>query len=72
MSNSTTKLDRLRSDVDEHGEVHATIADLGERDIRAGTAEFDHAAGLVTVDDGQTVQVVDVDHIVHWYPPTEF
>lgn len=66
------KLQRLEQDVQEHGEVHATIAEVGERDIRQGTATFDHDAGLVTVEDGQTVHRIDAAEIVHWYLPAGF
>lgn len=68
----STKLELLESDVTAHGEVHATISELGERDIRRGTSMYHHALDMVTIVEGPTTHRVDVDEITYWYTPTEF
>jgi len=68
-----TFLDILESDVNEHGEVHAIVAEHDEEvEIRLGTTDFDHDNGVLRIDTADTQQVIDADEIVSYYLPTEF
>ena len=67
-----SKIERLRVDVEEHGEVHATVAEIdGEVEMRKGVTTFDEDDGLVTVEGADTVHHFDAGDIVHWYRPMD-
>lgn len=67
------RLKQLEQDVQDHDEVHAYIAELGEeRDFRSKDIEFNHDACLVTIDDGVTFYRIQMEHIIYWTPPRDF
>lgn len=62
----------LASDVNVHGEVHATVEEHDtELEIRQGTASFNYEKGIIKITSeaqyGDTV--VAMDSIVDWYKP---
>lgn len=66
------RFEQLKDDVQEYDEIHAHVAELGEKDIRQKDVEFNDDACLVTIDDGVTFHRIPMEHVVHWYPPREF
>lgn len=67
-----SKFELFRKDVEYHDEVHAIVAEVGEKDFRSKDCTFHEKAGVVTVDNGMTFRRYDVDEIVYWYPPRDF
>lgn len=66
-----TKLEQLQRDVEHHGEAHVLIADVGEVEVRKGTADFEPTNGLISLDDGQTKHRYNIAHVVGWYLPVD-
>lgn len=65
------KIRLLREDVEEHGEVHAVVAEHeDEVEIRQGTASIGEE--VIRLDNGRTTLTIDADEIVSWYKPVEF
>lgn len=80
-----SKIQLIKDDVDEHGEVHAVVEEAGagehfeedgdeleELEIRQGTASFDLESGVITLTNGRTELRLEADSVVRWYKPMEF
>lgn len=76
-----TRIERLKEDVEEHGEVHAILVDDIDEDreleIRKGPVEWDvwldeDDEDAFTIRDGHgNLRAFWYDDIVHWYKPRE-
>lgn len=65
-------LDAMRSDVERHGEVHATFQEVeDEVEVRLGTAVIDYKANLVRVFDGDQYQSFNATQLVSWEVPMD-
>lgn len=66
------KLYQIKRAVEEHGEVHMTVAEIdAEVEVRKGVMDVDHENELLSVYDGQTRHYFHADDIVHWYKPMD-
>lgn len=63
---------QLETDMREHGEVHAVIEELGERDLRQSTTYFNYEAGILTVEVENTTWRVGMDRVIAHYKPRNF
>lgn len=66
------QIKQLEADMDEHGEVHAVIEELGERDLRQSTTSFDYEGGILTVTTEKTTWRVGMDRVIAHYRPVNF
>lgn len=64
----------IKEDLEDHGELHLIINDLGERDLREGmvVGYHDPRYGHIRFRDNDVEWVLDTSEIVAYYKPTEF
>ena len=67
-------INSLKTDVQTHGEVHATVEEHDQEvEIRLGTVEeWDDGNGMLILSNGQTTLRIGHDRIVDWYLPVAF
>lgn len=65
-------LERMKEDVERHGEVHATFEDTDkEVEVRLGTGVLDYEANLVRVFDGDQYRSFNATRLVSWEVPMD-
>jgi len=71
----TDHIDLLKTDVADHGEVHAHIEEAGREqtvELRQGTVTWDDTHGAALVEGSDTQHRLPYDRIVDWYKPRDY
>lgn len=71
MTEDTSLIQKVQTDIEQHGEVHATFEDIDEEvELRQGTAEFDDDVGVITLESSsQVTERFGYERLVSWYLP---
>ena len=71
MTEDTSLIQKVQTDIEQHGEVHATFEEIDEEvELRQGTAEFDDDASVITLESSsQATERFGYERLVSWYLP---